>query len=71
MKRANTGAWRSAVCVPARVVCASSSSLSPSSSQRRGDTWSNHVSGEWVGVYSAFTPWAGQPEPVWMDERGK
>jgi hypothetical protein len=37
----------------------------------RWDTWCNHLGGEWVGHYAAYTPWAATPEPVWMDSKGK
>ncbi|GAX74326.1 hypothetical protein CEUSTIGMA_g1775.t1 [Chlamydomonas eustigma] len=30
-------------------------------------TFCNHVSGEWIGQYGAYTPWEGKPEPVWIN----
>ena len=34
-------------------------------------TFCNHLSGEWVGQYGAYTPWEGKPEPVWLDGNNK
>ena len=42
-------------------------SHSLSSARGRWGTFCNHMSGEWVGQYGAYTPWEGKPEPVWMD----
>ncbi|MEW5316297.1 MAG: hypothetical protein WDW38_007677 [Sanguina aurantia] len=37
----------------------------------RWDTFCNHLSGEWIGQYGAYTPWEGKTEPVWRDASGK
>ncbi|KAG1666952.1 hypothetical protein FOA52_004235 [Chlamydomonas sp. UWO 241] len=34
-------------------------------------TFCNHLNGEWFGQYSAYTPWEGLPEPVWLDDNNK
>ncbi|WIA08431.1 hypothetical protein OEZ85_007868 [Tetradesmus obliquus] len=33
-------------------------------------TFTGHCEGEWLGQYAAYTPWGGDPEPVWADESG-
>mmetsp|Transcript_1784 Transcript_1784/g.4515 ORF Transcript_1784/g.4515 Transcript_1784/m.4515 type:complete len:608 (+) Transcript_1784:845-2668(+) len=35
----------------------------------RWDTFCNHLSGEWVGQYGAYTPWEAKSEPVWQDDK--
>eukprot|EP00955_Chlamydomonas_euryale_P101119 365325-Chlamydomonas_euryale.AAC.17 len=37
----------------------------------RWSTFCNHLTGEWYGQYGAYTPWEGQPEPVWLDENNR
>ena len=37
----------------------------------RWGTFCNHLSGEWVGQYGAYTPWEGLAEPVWLDAGNK
>jgi hypothetical protein len=33
-------------------------------------TFTGHCEGTWLGQYTAFTPWGGDPEPVWADASG-
>lgn len=52
----------------ARCKCAPQLAATP---RCRWDIFCNHLSGEWVGQYGAFTPWAAEPEPVWQDTKGR